>query len=228
MDMLLGILIGELILLFFLSRSLTQSLYHLFLLIFRAKSVAISLLLILEFPGTVVHELAHLFTAEILRVPTGKLTLVPESIREAQIRSGSVMIAESDPFRRYAIGLAPIFWGMIVLTALSYLLTLSTTYDLLSILYFYLLFAVSNSMFSSPEDLKGFGPFAAVVALFLAGAYFLGVRFALTGQAIDVATRTLTTLTNSLTIVILINIGFLVVSRLLMRLLLRLFHLRAH
>lgn len=205
------ILIAQLVLLYFLSRVVSKSLFVLFLLVFRARSVAISLLLALTFPGTVIHELAHLFTAEILRVPTGKLTLVPESIRDAHIKSGSVAIAETDPFRRYAIGLAPLVWGMIVLTAIAYFLpTVSSPYFF--VLIAYLLFSISNSMFSSPEDLKGFLPFALVVGLFVAAGYYLGIRFELTGTLLYAAIRTLATLTDSLTIVLLVNVGLLVAS----------------
>lgn len=227
--MLAFLLSAQLILLYFLSRWVTKSLFTLFLILFRARSVAISLLLALTFPGTVIHELAHLFTAEILRVPTGKLTLVPESIRDAHIKSGSVAIAETDPFRRYAIGLAPIFWGMIILTAIAYLApnlsnwTNWTHWTNLAVAY--LLFAVSNSMFSSPEDLKGFVPFAFVVGMFVTAGYYLGLRFELTGQTLGVALRTLTTLTNSLTIVLLVNTVLLVTSWGLKTLLSRLFGL---
>ena len=227
------LLLIELIVLYFLSRSLTKSLFALFYILFRTRSVAVSLLLLLTFPGTVIHELAHLFTAEILRVPTGKLTLVPETIRapsarsgQEHIKSGSVAIAQTDPFRRYAIGLAPIFWGMIVLTAIAYIMSnLSNWSNLTNLIFAYLLFAVSNSMFSSPEDLKGFSPVGAAVGLFVAAGYILGLRFALTGQTLEIATRTLNTLTDSLTIVLLVNIGLLVVSWGLTQLLLRVFHL---
>src|SRR5260221_6045484 len=115
---LVGVLLLELCALYFLSRWVTQAIFTLFLLFFRIRSVALSLLLVLEFPGTVIHELAHLFTAEVLGVRTGKLTLEPESIRGESIKAGSVMIAQSDPFRRYAIGLAPVFVGIFVLTAI--------------------------------------------------------------------------------------------------------------
>lgn len=200
------ILILELIFLYFLSRSLSQSLFGLFLVIFRSRPVAISIILLLQFPGTVIHELAHLFTAEILRVPTGKLTLVPENIRESHIRSGSVAIAESDPFRRYAIGLAPLIAGMFVLTAIAYLASQGETLQgWVRILTGYILFTVSNTMFSSPEDLKGFWPFAFVLGLFILGGYLLGIRFGLTGQTLIIATDILATLTRSLGLVIAIN-----------------------
>lgn len=219
------ILAGELILLYLLSQWLTKAMFDVFLLLFRSQTVSLSILLFLLFPGTVVHELSHLFTAEILRVPTGKLSLVPENLRGGNIRSGSVMIGESDPFRRYAIGLAPLFWGMIVLAAISYFLPglitsvfssgipiFENTDFYLLLLAGYAIFAVSNSMFSSPEDLSGFIPFAIVMGGFATAAYFYGFRLALTGPLLEIAVRTLTTLTQSLGMVVGVNIVLLVAS----------------
>src|SRR5258706_13434406 len=116
------LLAGELIVLYFISQRLTQAVYNLTYLLFQARSIAVTVVTLVSFPGTVIHELSHLFTAEILGVHTGKLTLVPENIAEEEVKAGSVMIAHSDPFRRYAIGLAPIFSGLLAITTLSYFL----------------------------------------------------------------------------------------------------------
>ena len=117
---LLLLLFAELFFLFFLSQRLTQSVFDLCILLFRSRSVAITIITIINFPGTVIHELSHLFTAEILGVRTGKLTLVPDFIQKDQIKAGSVMIAATDPFRRYLIGLAPMVTGLVAISALSY------------------------------------------------------------------------------------------------------------
>lgn len=238
--MLVFLLLGELTALFFLSRWLTQSVFALFLLVFRARSVAVTIVLLLEFPGTVVHELAHLFTAEILRVPTGKLTLVPESIREETVRSGSVTIAETDPIRRSVIGLAPLFAGILVLTAISYFLpqVLPNREDLRDTGYWgkwssylflalsYLLFAVSNTMFSSSEDLKGFWPVAIIIGVLFGTLYFIGIRLELTGSALVVATNILTTLVGSLGVVLGINVVLLLVTKLLASAVMRVFRVK--
>ena len=79
--MLALLLAGELVILYFLSRWLSERMFMFFLLLTRSRPAAISFLLVLEFPGTAIHELSHLFTAEILGVRTGKLSLEPESIR---------------------------------------------------------------------------------------------------------------------------------------------------
>lgn len=205
--LLLTLLFTELTLLFFLSQWLMQSLFNLCILIFRSRSVAITIITILNFPGTVIHELSHLFTAEVLGVRTGKLTLVPESIQSDEVKAGSVMIASTDPFRRYLIGLAPIVTGLVSITALSYFL--SQQYypiTILTILYFYLLLAISNAMFSSTEDLKGFLPFIITLGIMAGAAYFAGFRVGITGPALSVATRLLDALTKSLGIVLALNI----------------------
>ena len=223
---LLLLLFAELFFLFFLSQWLTQSVYALCLLIFRARSVAITIITILNFPGTVIHELSHLFTAEVLGVRTGKLTLVPESIERdpstplgTKIKAGSVMIAGSDPFRRYIIGLAPVVTGLVSITALSYFL--SQQYypiTLLTIFYFYLLLAISNAMFSSAEDLKGFLPFIITLCIMAGAAYIAGLRIGITGPALAISTRILDALTKSLGIVLALNISGLLVSKLLISL----------
>lgn len=209
---LLLLLTAELFLLFFISQWLTQSLFDLCILLFRARAVAITIITILNFPGTVIHELSHLFTAEVLGVRTGKLTLVPESIQTDEIKAGSVMIAASDPFRRYLIGLAPIVTGMVAVSALSYSL-FTIPYSLFTYGIMYLLLTVSNAMFSSTEDLKGFLPFIITLGIMAGAAYVAGFRVGITGPALSVTTRILDALTKSLGIVLALNIVGIILTK---------------
>lgn len=218
----------ELLLLFFLSRALTKRLFHLFFLITNSRTVALTGIILLEFPGTVVHELSHLFMASILGVRTGKLSLVPETLRDNRIEMGHVMIAQTDPFRRYAIGLAPVVGGITILTAVSsfypQLINEIIHSDIASALYRpnsyillllgYLTFAVSNAMFSSREDLKGIIPFGMVLGLFTAGIYWVGFRIGLTGPLADITTRAIMLLAQSLAVVLAINVILLILTSL--------------
>jgi hypothetical protein len=233
--MLLIFLSTEIMLLYFLSRWVTKTLFGFFLLVFRARSVAISLLLVLQFPGTAVHELSHLFAAGILGVRAGKLSLEPESIRGKEIQTGSVMIAESDPLRRYAIGLAPVIGGIIVLTAIAFLLQNLASQGLALRSYFgdwrfwglgYLIFAVSNTMFSSPTDLKGILPFALTFGILTGVLYYLGLRIVLTGAVMETVTRVLATLVSSLGVVAGVNTVLLLVTLVLTRLIGRIFRVK--
>lgn len=226
------ILIGELFILFFLSRALTSSLFKLFFLLTGSRTVALTGIILLEFPGTVVHELSHLFMAGILGVHTGKLSLVPETLRDNRIEMGSVMVAKTDPFRRYAIGLAPVVGGITILTAVSsfypQLINEIIHSDIASALYRpnsyiflllgYLTFAISNAMFSSREDLQGIIPFAIVLGFFAAGIYFIGFRIGLTGPLSDITARAILLLAQSLGVVLMVNFVLLIFTLLFLHL----------
>ncbi|MEK7543908.1 MAG: hypothetical protein AAB557_03505 [Patescibacteria group bacterium] len=217
------LLTTELVLLYFLSRRVIQTVYTVLFYLTRSRTIGIWIVTIIFFPGTIVHELSHLFTAEILGVHTGKLTLIPESLEGTEIKAGGVMIAETDPLRRTLIGLAPVYIGIVVLTALSYALSTlffhgtnvsngaygsywSNTNIYLTIVIGYLLFAISNSMFSSNEDMKGVLPFAITAAIFLIAGYFAGLRVGLTGELLTGLNLVTTTLVRSLGIVVGVNL----------------------
>lgn len=179
----------------------------------RSRPVAISIISFLYFPGTVVHELSHLFTAEILGVHTGGLTLSPEGLENPSVRTGSVMISKTDPIRRAIIGIAPLFVGITTLTLLSAILpnlysqtaldfqnnilfsSISIYYLLLTL---YSLFAISNSMFSSPEDMEGFPGVTIALSLIGIAAYFSGITMTLPPEWTSSIQQTLSTLTTSM------------------------------
>lgn len=211
----------ELIGLYILSRKLTQNLFIAAFLLTKSRPVAVGILSFIFFPGTVIHELAHLFTAEILGVRTSGLTLVPEGIGEKNVRTGSVSIAQSDPIRRAIIGIAPVFVGLGVLGLLSYFLPgvweqvaldaqngiLLTSYGVyLFVLMGYAFFAVSNTMFSSPEDLEGFWPVVGVLALVSIALFFIGIRINLTETTLFAVTQFLRSTGTILGYVALLNI----------------------
>lgn len=235
------VLIAEILTLAIVSKRVSIGIYSFFLLIFRNRSVSISIVTLLLFPGTVIHELSHLFTAEILGVHTGKLTLAPESIEGDEVRTGSVALAVTDPFRRYVIGLAPVFVGSIALGVISYFLSPFVT-QILHVPSFnalfatpplylvcgmlYLLFAISNAMFSSKEDLKGFIPVTIVLFLLVTAGYFAGIRIGVKGIAEKIITTMLSSLTQSLGIVLALNIIILLVTTAAIRFAERLTHRR--
>lgn len=196
----------ELVLLTLLSSFLTTNLFTLVHRVSRNQKFSLSVLTLLLFPGTVIHELSHLFVAEILGVPTGKLTLVPEGLEnEAEIRAGSVAVAKTDPIRRMLIGMAPVIVGMGAIAAISYMTNMIDMTYMMKAIQYYLLFAVSNSMFSSREDLKGVFPVVATLGILLAAGFLVGFRFSLTGQAEILVLRVLQSLTKSLGLVLAVN-----------------------
>lgn len=224
------ILIGELLTLYILSRRLTQNLYSAVFLLTKSRPASIGFLSLLFFPGTVIHELAHLFTAEILGVKTSGLTLVPEGLEQTEVKTGSVSIAQSDPIRRAVIGVAPIFVGLGTLGLISYFLpnvwrqvTLDTANGIVfsqSSIYLlftliYSLFAVSNTMFSSPEDMDGFWPVALVLTLIAVAAYIVGIRITLTNSVSFTIQSFAVSMTTSVGWVTGLNVTLFILSKLL-------------
>lgn len=226
----------QLLVLYVLSRWLNGSLFSLFYRLTRSHRVAVSATTLILFPGTVAHELSHLFVAEILRVRTGRLTLFPKIRDDSYVEAGSVEVEKSDPIRRTLIGIAPLVVGIITITITSANLTslfpqirslMQQTEIVKEPLFYvfiglgYLLFAVSNNMFPSSVDMKGVPAVGIVVILFIATAYLVGVRFTLAGQALDTYVQILYSLVSNLTVVIVLNIVLLIIMRLLLFLLKR-------
>lgn len=221
----------ELGLLFILSRSLIQTLHNFFFLLIPIRSFAMTAVTVLLFPGTVLHELSHLITAEVLQVRTGKITLIPQEVSDEETHLGSVQIASSDPIRRYIIGLAPLIVGIIALVILSIISPqlienvsvqmarhelFSHADLLLLILTFYLFFAVSNTMFSSREDVQGILPFLLLIAILLVAAWYVGFKINLTGRALEASNALMQTLVQTLGLVLVINIALLLITRILL------------
>jgi hypothetical protein len=226
------LIISELVVLSFISRWLTQRLYEAVYLLTTSRSVGISFVTLLLFPGTIVHELSHLFTASILGVHTGKMELTPTSLKGEHIHAGSVMVAQTDPIRRSLIGLSPLFTGIAILTAISYFLNpwwqeaflsiQNGQFATLAIVRFILAIGivsvVSNTMFSSPEDLKGVPAVGITLVIIATLLYFLGLRFTLTGPVLTVLVQTGNTLSISLGIVLALNTVLLLIAHLLVTL----------
>jgi hypothetical protein len=225
----LGIIAAEGIFLYILSRQVVQLLYVFWFFVTRSRKVALTILMLFMFPGTVLHELAHMFTAEIMGVPTGKLTLAPESLDDDSIRSGSVAIAQTDPFRRTLIGIAPIIWGIATLSAFAYWFpgviapietALPTLFSgpvdarpfLLAVALLYGTFTVSNAMFTSHEDMKGAWPLLIVIGVVVGALTLMGVRITLPANLSVILSTTLWSLSQTLGWVVALNLIILLTT----------------
>ena len=216
-------IIAELLLLSFVSKRYTELGFLLLVRMVRSRTIAISIMTILLFPGTVIHELSHLFTAEVLGVHTGKLTLVPESIETDTIQSGSVTIAHTDPFRRTAIGIAPFTNGLLALSALSWWFTHAVAAQWLIInkeltigIILYLILTITNTMFTSKEDMVGVLPVFGTIAILLVTGYIAGIRLNLPQSILITLSSILVSSVQNLGVVVVINIlGLLLFSLLL-------------
>lgn len=158
------------ILLFLSSQSLLSRLYRI---------LPLNLLFFLLLPGIFLHEFSHILMAELLRVKTGELKLKPE-FENGHLTLGSAQIALTDPFRLTLIGTAPFLTGILSLWLLLQFglnlnfahLTLPASFAWWQALFIYLIFAVSNTLFSSPSDLQS-ASIPLVLLLIILGAFKL-------------------------------------------------------
>jgi len=193
----LGLFCLLLISLFFLSHLLTKTLYLLFFLLTNNRKASIHLLAYFLIPGTLVHEISHFLIAGILGVRTGELSIIPQ-IEGKEVKTGTLKIAQVDPFRRTLIGLAPTLVGSSLIVFISlFLLKLETlnlktilelSHSPLNFLFFYLLTTIALSMFSSRKDLE-----AVFIPLFILAC--LSIAFYLSGWQINFSKKIVEVLT---------------------------------
>jgi len=149
-----------------------KKLHLFFFLLCKDKRQSIQLLTWLFLPGTIVHELSHLLAAELLGVPTGELSFTPEIRDNNEVRAAGLKMAKTGPIRHSLIGLSPIMVGITSIASLTYFClipllqkTFNTPFrpfyyqqlitNWLAIFIFsFLIFNLSNSMFSSKKDLE--------------------------------------------------------------------------
>ncbi len=164
------------------------------LLLTKNPTPAIIIYSLLFLPGTIIHELSHLFTASLLRVRTGKINILPSlNYQQRQIRLGSVQIEKTDFVRQTFIGAAPTIVGVVSLyllvlltfpqlfdstrltTITNQLIIIATsTYTPTKILSLYLIFNISSTMHTSPSDRESWPLFIFVALLIFLSLFFLG------------------------------------------------------
>ena len=182
-----------LFLLVWLQRWLHRDLQGIFLLITHKPAISISLFSILFLPGVILHELSHWVSARLLRVRTGKISVLPKVLPKGKVQLGYVEVASSDILRDSLIGAAPLVTGLGVVsliaifrfhlpvitataitpaTFLPALQSITNSHD--SWVWLYLLFAISTTMMPSESDRHAWLPLILVFILILGTAIFFG------------------------------------------------------
>lgn len=152
-----------------LRKHLVFEIQALSLLIFGSHKPGLVVYTVLMLPGTIIHELSHWIMAEILRVPTGEITILPdyEALDKQEKRLGSVATAKSDPFRGFLIGMAPLITGTALLVSLAILLEESWVTKAPALQITALVYGVvvlGNSMLTSKSD-RRYWPFMAFITI---------------------------------------------------------------
>lgn len=146
--------------------------------------MSINFLSFLFLPGIIIHELSHMLISVILFVPVGDMEFTPKR-DSTGVKLGSIEIARTDPIRRSIIGFAPVFVGFLIIIGIVYLFSSNILFfkdknfyvflgSILGIAY--LLFAISNTMFSSRKDMEGTIETIVTLLIIVLLLYLIGVR----------------------------------------------------
>lgn len=140
----------------------------------RFKLIRYLIFYIFFLPGTFLHELSHFLMAKLLRVGVDKFNLLP-TFNESKIILGSVSVSQTDFIRRFIIGVAPLFFGLIMITILVFgFLNYKENLPLWAyVLFIFLVFVISNTMFLSDKDLSGSWKFYLFLTILIMVLYFV-------------------------------------------------------
>ena len=156
-----------------LQRLLHREIQAVFLILTRDARITMGIFSFIFLPGVFLHELSHFLMAKILRVPTGRFSILPKPLPDGRLQLGYVETAHADIIRDSLIGAAPLIIGTLFVAYVSiYQLEMRVLWDVLRdgkfnlfwmgiralpnvqdfYLWFYLTFAVSSTMMPSESD----------------------------------------------------------------------------
>lgn len=178
-------------------------------------------------PGTIIHEMSHLFAAAVTGTKIGKVEIFPElprggigaefDQRKRSVHLGYVQTQELGLFRGFLVGTAPLFIGLGLLVWISSTLKVTGfrfhppageagVPDLLKL---YLFFTMANSLFPSWVDIKHALPLIILGAIAGISLYFSGVNMALTPDSPVLIA--ISSLSKALTLSVVINFSILLI-----------------
>lgn len=169
----------QLIILFLLSRQLSRSLSLIIYKITKNQELSLRIFHFIFLPGVIIHELAHLISAEVMFVKTHGLSFTPQRNGD-QLTMGSVQIEKTDPIRRAIIGFAPVFVGFILISFFTYFFLSDNSFFNIYLSYFLIfliVFEIGNTMFSSRRDLEGTLQLVIFISLVIGLLIILGFSF---------------------------------------------------
>ena len=170
-------------------RWLHRDIQAVFLLLTRRPELTIGLFSLIFFPGVLLHETSHYLMAVLLRVPTGRFSVLPKVQPGGELQLGFVETARADFLRDALIGMAPLLSGGAVIAYLGIfrlglgnleqwvtqaqwaqfwqaLVQLPNQPDFW--VWFYLAFTISSTMLPSASDRRAWLP-VALILVALAG-----------------------------------------------------------
>lgn len=187
--------VAMLVPLILLQRLLHREIQAVFLILTRDARITMGVFSLIFLPGVFLHELSHFVMAKILRVPTGRFSLFPQSLPDGRLQLGYVETGRADIVRDSLIGAAPLIVGTIFVAFVAIdRLQMRVLWDVFRngqmslfwmglgmlpsvgdfYLWFYLVFAISSTMMPSESDRHAWIELAISIGVLLAIVLLLG------------------------------------------------------
>ena len=175
----------QLLLLFFLSRQTINELFYFLRLFFKNEHFIFSLVSLIFLPGTILHEMSHFFMAISLFLKVRDVRIFPEKHGNT-IKLGMVTYEKQDFIRGILVGIAPVFFGFFLFFVLAYFKFFPSENIFINLVFIYLIFVISSTMFSSKQDLVDLIFIIPLVIIALALVYIFNIdlRFIFANQKI--------------------------------------------
>ena len=188
-------LAGLLLLFLAAQRWLHRQIHAILVMITRRPNLSLGLFSLIFFPGVLLHETSHFLMALLLRVHTGKFSMLPQALPDGTLRLGYVETAGTDVLRDALIGTAPLLTGGTVVTLIGiYLIPVIPLFGWINQekwdlfwaalralpsqpdfwVWFYLVFTISSTMLPSASDRRAWLPIAIPLVTMAGLAIFAG------------------------------------------------------
>ena len=209
--------------LWLLAGLLARHIQALVLLLTRSGTAASAGYDLVVLPGVVLHEIAHIVAAFLLRVRVVRADLF-RFRRPGDSRQGEVIVERADPLRMSVIGAAPLLLGvpalLFILRSLELpplglsIAAVQALRPLLdqpsSLLRLYLLWAIANTMFPSAADRAAWWVVGAAAATVVVVAILTGYSLELPPRLLDALLTGAARLTAGLLPVVVLDLALLV------------------
>ena len=181
--------------LIFLQRLLHREIQAVFLILTRRAGLTMGIFSLIFLPGVFLHELSHFLMAKLLRVPTGRFSLIPQPMPDGRLQLGYVETGRADVVRDSLIGAAPLIAGTIFVAYVAlYQLDMRILWDTFRngqfslfwmgvgalprvqdfAIWFYLAFTISSTMMPSQSDRHAWLELAISVGVIFGLALLVG------------------------------------------------------
>ena len=175
MSLILPFFIIQIIVLYLLSRQVVRDFFLFLHSLLKNQNITYSIIALVFFPGTILHELSHFFIATVLFLRVDSIHIMPEWEKN-QLKLGRVTYEKKDILRSIIVGIAPFFGACFFFWFIGAFKLFPHSNFIITFFIGYLIFAVSANMFSSAQDLVDLGYLIPIILIIVGLYYISGVQ----------------------------------------------------